>query len=59
MVIILKILKIIGLSKIIIDVMGICCFNEVFFIKKLLEFIFGVEEVFVNVIFKIVIVLYD
>lgn len=48
-----------GLSKTTIDVMGICCPNEVPLIKKLLEPIPGVEEVSVNVTSKTVTVLHD
>lgn len=47
------------LCRMMFDVMGICCFSEVLLIKKLLDFLFGVEDVFVNVIIKIVFVLYD
>lgn len=48
-----------GLGKTTIDVMGICCPNEVPLIKKLLEPIPGVEEVSVNVTSKTVTVLHD
>lgn len=48
-----------GFGKTTIDVMGICCPNEVPLIKKLLEPIPGVEEVSVNVTSKTVTVLHD
>lgn len=48
-----------GLGKTTMDVMGICCPNEVPLIKKLLEPISGVEEVSVNVTSKTVTVLHD
>lgn len=47
------------LCKMKFDVMGICCLSEVLLIKKLLVLLIGVEDVFVNVIVKIVFVLYD
>jgi Cd2+/Zn2+-exporting ATPase len=48
-----------GLGKTTLDVMGICCPNEVPLIKKLLQPIPGVEEVSVNVTSKTVTVLHD
>lgn len=48
-----------GLGKTTMDVMGICCPNEVPLIKKLLEPISGVEEVSVNATSKTVTVLHD
>lgn len=48
-----------GFGKTTLDVMGICCPNEVPLIKKLLGPIPGVEEVSVNVTSKTVTVLHD